>query len=140
MAIANVDINYLAVFLSAILSMIIGSLWYSPIMFGNIWMKLGGMSPKDIEKAKKKGMGKLYFAAFIGSLVAAFILAHFVQYVIASTFFEGMETGCWLWLGFVAPVLLGSVLWESRPVRYYLINVSYWLVNLALMGGILAVW
>lgn len=140
MAIPNVDINYLAVLLSAVVSMIIGSLWYSPIMFGNIWMKSGGLTQKDMEKAKKKGMGKLYFAAFIGALVIAFILAHFVQYVTANNFVEGMQTGFWLWLGFVAPVLLGSVLWESKPVKYYLINVAYWLVNLILMGGILAAW
>ena len=140
MAIPNVDINYLAVLLSAVLSMIIGSLWYSPILFGNIWMKAGGLTLKDMEKAKKKGMGKLYFAAFIGALVIAFILAHFVQYVTANNFVEGMQTGFWLWLGFVAPVLLGSVLWENKPVKYYIINVAYWFVNLILMGGILAAW
>ena len=140
MAVPNVDINYLAVLISAVVSMIIGSLWYSPLLFGNAWMKAGGMTVKDMDKAKKKGMGKLYFAMFIGALVTAYVLAHFVQYVGASGFFDGMEAGCWLWLGFIVPVLLGSVLWESKPIKYYLINVLYWLVNLTVVGGILAAW
>ncbi len=139
MAIPNVDINYLAVLVSAIVSIIIGSLWYSPLLFGNAWMKAGGISMKEMEKAKKKGMGRLYFAAFIGSLVMAFVLGIFIKLVGIGSFLEGMQIGFWLWLGFIVPVLLGSVLWEGRSVKYYLINVSYQLVNLALMGGILAV-
>ncbi|MEK6883785.1 MAG: DUF1761 domain-containing protein [Nanoarchaeota archaeon] len=140
MAIPNVDINYLAVFVSAIVSMIIGFLWYSPALFGKAWMKAGNMNMKDMDKAKKKGMGKLYFLAFIGALLMAFVLAYFVGYLTAYTFFEGMEVGAYIWLGFIFPVLLGSFLWEGRSVKYYLINVLYWLINLAVMGGILAIW
>ena len=139
MTVPNVDVNYLAVFVSAIVSMILGSLWYSPLLFGNAWMKLSG-AKKDMNKAKAKGMIGSYLAMFIGVLLTAFILAHFVQYVTASSFFEGMQAGVWLWLGFIAPVLLGSMLWEGKPFRYYLINVIYHLINLAVMGGILAVW
>lgn len=139
MAVPNVEINYLAVLISGIVSMIIGSLWYGPL-FGKAWMKAGGFSKGDMAKAKKKGMGKLYFAAFIGALVVAFVLAHFVRYLTASSFVEGAQAGFWLWLGFIAPVLLGSVLWECKPIKYYLINVFYWLIDLIILGGILAVW
>ena len=120
--------------------MIIGFLWYSPALFGNAWMKAGNMNMKDMDKAKKKGMGKLYFLAFIGALLMAFVLAYFVRYLTVYTFFEGMEVGEYIWLGFIVPVLLGSILWEGKSVKYYLINVLYWLVNLAVMGGILAIW
>ncbi len=140
MAVPDIVINYWAVLVSAIVSFIIGGLWYSPLLFGNAWMKLGGFNNKDKDKAKKKGMGKLYFATFIGSLVVAYILAHFVIYMGAFVFTDGMQTGFWIWLGFIAPVLLGSVLWEGKPIKYYLINISYWLVNIVLIGGILAVW
>ena len=140
MAVPNIDVNYLAVLISAVISMIIGSLWYSPLLFGNAWVKAGRISKKAIEKAKARRMGKYYIIAFIGSLLMAFILAHFVQYVAANNFTEGMQTGFWLWSGFIVPVLLGSVLWENKHVKYYLINVTYWIVNLVIMGGILAVW
>lgn len=140
MVMQSVDVNYIAVLVAGVVAMILGSLWYSPILFGNAWMKLGGFNMKDMDKAKKKGMGKLYFAMFIGALICAYVLAHMVSYAGAVSFTDGMMEGFWLWLGFIAPVLLGSVLWESKPVKYYLINVSYWLVLLLINGGILAVW
>lgn len=140
MGLPSVAVNYVVVVVAAVVSFIIGMLWYSPLLFGNAWMKAGGFSKKDINKAKKKGMGKMILASFVGSLVMAWVLAYFVVYATASNFVQGMQVGFWLWLGFIATVLLGSVLWEGRVVKYYLINVAYWLVNVAVMGGILAVW
>ena len=93
-----------------------------------------------MEKAKKKGMVKSYIIAFIGSLVMSYVLAHFVGYANAASFAEGMQTGFWAWLGFAAPLLLGSALWEGRPWKIYLINICYWLIVLLIAGGILAVW
>ena len=140
MAVPDITINYLVVLISAVISFIIGGLWYSPILFGNAWMKSGGFNQKDIEAAKKKGMGKLYLTGFIGTLLMAFVLAHFVQYLSAGTFIEGMQAGFWIWIGFIVPILIGSVLWESKPIKFYLINVLYHLVSLLIMAGILASW
>jgi len=60
-----IDLNYWAVLVSAVASMVIGALWYSPILFGNIWMNLMKIDPKNIDKMKDKGMGKYYFTAFM---------------------------------------------------------------------------
>ena len=140
MAVPNFNVNYIAVFASAVVSMVIGFLWYSPILFGEAWMKASGKTKKEIDSAKKKGMTSYYLAAFIATLLMAFILAYFVQYVLAATFFEGMQAGFWIWLGFVAPVLLGSILWEGKSFSYYMINVFHYLATLMVMAGILAVW
>ena len=43
-------INFWAVLVSAIATMVIGFLWYSPILFANPWMRLMGFDPND--KAK----------------------------------------------------------------------------------------
>ena len=37
------DVNWLAVVVSAILSFMLGALWYSPMLFGNKWAKGVGM-------------------------------------------------------------------------------------------------
>ncbi len=140
MAMPAADINYLAVFVAAVISMAIGAAWYSPALFGVEWMTLSGIKEKDIEKAKEKGMGKSYLAGFIGALVMSVVLAHFIDFTRATTFREGLSAGFWIWLGFVAPVILGTVLWEAKPTRLYIINISYWLLSLSLMGGILAIW
>ena len=39
-----------------------------------------------------------------------------------------IELGFWSWVGFVAPTMLGVVLWEQKPIKLYLINALYWLV------------
>ena len=133
-------INYLAVLVTAILGMVIGALWFSPVLFGNLWMKLSGFTQQDIEKTKKKGMAKNYIASFIGLLVMAYITSHFVDYAQAKTAIEGAVTGFWLWLGFIATATLSSILWEGKPVKLYILKNGHNLVILLLMGGILAVW
>ncbi len=140
MAFPNMDLNYIAVLISGIISMVLGSLWYSPIMFGNSWMKEARVSSKEIEKAKKAGMGKLYFATFIGALITAFVLGIFVKLSTTNDFLGGMQTGFWIWLGIAAPILLGSVLWEGKSINYYLINVFYHLINISVIAGFMTVW
>lgn len=135
-----VDINYWAVLVSAIVSMVIGMIWYSPALFGNAWMRSGGMTKNMMDETKKNGMAWRYIIAFIGSLLIAYVLAHFVDYTQSVSFTEGMLTGLWTWLGFIIPTLLGSVLWEGKTWTYYLINVLYQLISLLVIGGILAAW
>lgn len=136
----EVIINYWAVLVSGLVCMIVGSLWYSPLVFGNVWMKLSGMTEKQLEEAKKKGMGKTYVISFLSTLVMAYVLGHFVDYAEATTFMLGMQTGFWIWLGFIATVMLGMVLWDNKPFTLYLINTLHYLVCLLLIGGLLAVW
>src|SRR3989344_4857515 len=133
-------INYLAVLVSAVIGMVIGALWYSPLLFGKLWMRLSGMTEKQLNEAKKKGMGKMYLIAFIAVLLMTYVLAHFVDYTDSNTFTKGMQTGFWLWLGFFVPILVGSVLWENKSFKLYLLNVIHYLVVLIILGGILAVW
>ena len=139
----EVPVNYLAVLVAAIASMVIGSLWYGPL-FGKQWMAWSGMSPADLESAKQKGMAKSYAIMFVGSLVMAYVLAHAL--VFASAYLEaegvsaGLTVGIWNWLGFVAPVTLGTVLWEGKPWKLWIINNGYYVVTLLVMGVILALW
>lgn len=136
-----VEINYLAVLVAALASIVLGSLWYSPVLFGKEWMKLSKITEKDVAAAKKKGgMWKYYLGAFVASLVTAYILAHFVDYAGATTIIGGLQLGFWVWLGFIVTTLLSSVLWEGKPVKLYLISIGYYLVLFLLMGALLAAW
>ncbi len=132
-------INYVAVIAAAIASMVLGFLWYGPL-FGKKWIAMMGWKPRDIEKAKKKGgMGTSYAIAFAGSLVMALVLAYFVQAGQAVTALEGAQVGFWAWLGFIATVTLGSVLWEGKTKDLWLLNNAYQLLSLMIMGAIVAV-
>ena len=85
-------------------------------------------------------MGKAYALTFLTSLIMAYVLAHFISYVQAKTIADGAVLGFWLWIGFFATTQLGMVLWENKPVKLYVINTLHYLVTLAVMAAILAVW
>ncbi len=135
----TVDINYLAVLVAALASYVLGALWYSPVLFGKLWMKLSNLDPKNMDAAKKH-MVRGYVLGFVAALVMSYILAHWVDYAEATTISGGLQAGFWAWLGFVATVTLGSVLWENKPFKLYLLNNAYNLVSLLLMGALLAMW
>ena len=133
------DVNYLAVLVAAVINMALGALWYSPVMFGKMWMQLMNFTPEKMAEAKK-GMGKAYVAAFLGALVMSYFLAVFVATFGAGSFGEGAQVGAFLWLGMIATTSLSAVLWEGKsPKLYYMFN-SYQLVILVITGGMLAVW
>ncbi len=138
----NVDINYWAVLLAAVANMALGFLWYGPL-FGKQWMSLMGM-PKDKMSSMKSGMSKAYALAFVGSLVMAYTLAHSLifasSYLLVSGLGAGLMAGFWSWLGFIAPVTLGTVLWEGKPWKLWFLLNGYYLVTLLVMGSILALW
>lgn len=134
----DVPVNYVAVLLAGVASMVIGFIWYGPL-FGKMWMKLSGITKEKIEEGKKN-MPVTYGTMFVGSLIMAYVLAHFTYFAGATTVAQGMQAGFWAWLGFVATVGLSSILFEGKPMNLYFINVGYQLANLLVMGAIIAGW
>jgi len=70
----GVEINYLAVLLAALSTMAVGAFWYTPAVFGNLWMKLAHVKPDKNMSAGQSAL--MYGLAFVGSLVTAYVLAH----------------------------------------------------------------
>ncbi len=136
----EVSINYLAVLVAAIANMALGALWYSKLLFAKPWMAAIGKSEEEIKELAGKGMARTYTLAFVSALVMSFVLAHFVDYTMATTIAGGLQAGFWPWLGFVATTNLSTILFEWRPSKLYYINMGYYLVALGVMGIILAVW
>ncbi len=132
----QVDVNFVAVLLCGVASMVIGFLWYSKMLFGATWMKLSGISEADMKKANSN-MPVMYGTMFVASLVMAYVLAHFAKYAGAATLMDGVVAGFWAWLGFVATTMLSGSLFESKPIKLYFINTGYQLVTLVVMGAIL---
>ena len=132
-------VSFLSVIVSAIVGMVIGSLWYS-VLFGKLWMQLSGITPKQMTEAKKKSMGKSYALCFVGLLLMSYVLGMFIQIVKASTLPGGAMIGFWLWLGFIATTQLNSVLWENKSWKLYWLSALHYLVMLLVMGAILAAW
>lgn len=144
-----VPINYLAVVGAAVIAIVLGFLWYGPL-FGRAWMKSMGMDMDEM-KAKAKGDKKMQMAMMrsygimmLSSLVMAFVLAHSLYFASAVLQISGIpaafQAAVWNWLGFIAPVSLGGVLWESKTWKWWAITSGYYLVSLFLMGSLLSYW
>ena len=129
-----IQVNYIAVLLAGISAMVVGSVWYGPL-FGKTWMKLVGINKEDVKKSE---MPKLYGIMFIGALVESYILSIFIHYAGATTLILGAKTGLWAGLGFVATTMLGNYMFAKRPMKLYYIDAGYALVNLVVMGAIIA--
>ena len=135
-------INLWSVLVAAVATMILGFLWYSPILFANPWMRLMGVDPNDKAKLAEmqKGAGKLYGLAFVASIISAMVLAKVIAITTVNTIPYGMKIGFAVWLGFVTTVQLTGALFGKQPIKLYLINTGYQLVCYLVMGAILAVW
>lgn len=134
-----VPVNYFAVLLCGVVAMVVGYLWYGPL-FGKRWSKLVGMTEEKMKKAKSS-MPMTYGLMFAGSLVMAYVLEHIVWYAAPGslTLFIAVKTAVWVWLGFVATTSLSRFLFspDKKPWSLFVIDVSYYLVTLVLMGAVL---
>lgn len=132
----QVELNFVTVLIAAVASMVVGSLWYSPVLFAKQWVKLVKLSENEM----KAGMVRSMIIASVLALVEAYVLAYFVKYSGATTAAGGMLTGFWAWLGFVATTVGVQGVFENRPNQLTMINLGHHLVNLLVMGAILAMW
>lgn len=136
------EINYLAVLVCGVLSMIIGSVWYGPL-FGKKWMEIIGATQMDVQKRKemqKKAM-PLYAISFVLALFQAYVLAHYIQgWQDAS----GVENALWIWAAFIIPTVAGASMWnnDANKVKWarFLIQGGYYLVLFIVFGLVLGMW
>ncbi len=135
-------VNLWSVLAAAVATMILGFLWYSPLLFAKPWTLAMGYDPNDKAKMEemRKGAGKLYGITFIASLISAFVLGKVIEITTVNSIFYGMKIGFAVWMGFVTTVQLTSTLFKKRPIKLYLIDTGYQLVCYLVMGAILARW
>src|ERR1700744_3598375 len=96
------DVNIWSILAAAIATMVIGFLWYSPLLFARPWMLAMGYDPDDKAKIKEmqKGAGKNYAVSFLASLLSAFVLGKIIDAATVDTALYGMKFGFAVWLGF----------------------------------------
>ena len=127
------SINWLAVGVAAVSSFLVGGLWYSPLLFGNLWARLCGFSPDELAR----GMAKIFIGSFVCSAIAAANLAFFIgKGSVAFGTFAGAAAG----IGWVATGVVTTHLFERRPGLLIAIDAGYHAVAMTLMGVILGAW
>jgi len=132
----KLHLNHLAVFVCALLSLVVGGLWYSPLLFFKAWQKESGLSDEQVARANP-----------LKTYSLTFVLAWIISYNLA--FFLGDSKTDWRWgltAGLLAGVGWGATmftiigLFEQRSLKYLLINCGYITVYFALIGLVLGSW
>lgn len=135
-------VNWLAVIVCVVVSMISGSLWYNPKTFFPTWWRGIG---KTGEPGMQGNMGMTWTLTILSSFVQAVAMSFMVDAmgslmtggVSAAT---GAMTGFMLWFGFIAPTYLVNKLFAGHGLSIWAIEVGNHLVNFVLFGAILGAW
>ncbi len=134
------SINWLAVVLCVVASLIIGSTWFSPKVFFPAWMK--AIEKTEISDSNDQNMApviRIFGLTILASLVQAVFMGLMVNLMGGMsggvTLASGAMTGFLLWLGFVAPSSLTNKLFADR-VRAWYYEAGNHLVTFVVMGAI----
>lgn len=136
------EINYWAVVLATLSTMVVGSIWYTPKVFGTRWAKLAHVD-LNRELTPLAAMMPIIVTVLV-SFVSALVLAgattiawHFYggSYLLAA-----LGTGAVLWAGFTAARFITHDAFEGRPTSLTVMNIAHELVTVLVMAIIIGVW
>ena len=135
--ISRVRQNYPALLVSATLSLLFETVWYS--FFLNAWLKGIGRNQQWLETSGVSLWLQCGTAFLSAGLIAAAI-SGFTQLTGRQTAARGMKVGFVLWLGCVLPTFATEYVFELRSYAIFAINAGFWLVSMMLMGAIVGAW
>lgn len=126
------EVNYLAILLCGVSSMILGAIWYAPPVFGRTWQRGVGLTDDALAGGS---MALIYGLAFLLSLAAAWVFAMFLgpDMGLGPSTAAGAAAGIF----WVAASFGISYLFERRSLVMWLINGGYHAVQFTLFGLIL---
>ena len=134
-------INYWAVLVCGVVSMVIGFVWYGPL-FGKAWLQIMGAESMTSEQKEmmRKNMWGMYLIQFILSLITVGVLAvHIASWSDISASAIGIAV-C-TWFGFVMTTTAGAALWSGKPKRLawkmFFISAGAQLVSFVVFGFVL---
>jgi hypothetical protein len=141
------EMNFLSIAVAAFSTMVVGFIWYNPKTFGTIWMEAIGMTE---EKAQKGNMPLIFGVAFVVAFFMAFYLYLDVNFGGGpgmehgtpdyQTFKHGAFHGVFLGVLVALPIIVTNALFEQRNFKYMFVNAGYWIICMAVMGGIVCAW
>lgn len=156
--------NFYAVLAAAASTLVVGAVWYSPMLFANAWMKESGLTE---EQLKKGNMLKIFGLTFIFSIMIAMIMQVLTIHQFGAlgmvggdpnqalpsfndfmadygtafrTFKHGALHGFMSGLFLAFPLIAINGLFEHKSWKYIFINAGYWIVSMTIMGAIVCGW
>jgi len=135
----TMKINYLAVGVAALAVLVLGALWYSPLLFGDVWVRAHGYTPEQVAEMQKSGL-KTFGLAGVCYLVMGAVLSVLMGKAGVASVGAGVRLSVLCWVGFAATLGLTAHLFSDTPLTVYFIDTAYQLAYLVVMGAILSAW
>ncbi len=129
------NVNWLAIVAATLSAFVVGSFWYSPLLFAKAWMKEAGITEEQTNQAN---MIKIFGTTLVLSFIMATNLAFFFGGEVDFTM--GLLYGFLTGFGWVALSMGIIYLFEQKSLKLWLINGGYLTVAFTVMGGILGAW
>ena len=129
-------INYLAVLVAALSTFLLGGLWYSPLLFGKIWMRENKFTDAEVQTFSK---ARMFGWSFVFALVMSTNLAMFLA-APDTNLSWGVMAGALAGFGWVALAIGVIGVFENKSWKYIAINGGYMTVAFIVMGAIIGVW
>lgn len=132
--------------------MVLGMIWYGPLLFGKTWMKIIGVDPATMPPEKIKEMQKkamlLYGLQFGITIISLYIFTYYT--VLWQTMmgemgaWSGIQNALWIWLGFIMPIQAGNAMWSGKPKNLawimFFTTAGYQLAAFIIFGAIIGGW
>ena len=162
-----IEFNLVTTAVAALMPLVMGFIWYGPMLFKKAWMKEVGFNDDSM---KGVNMALIFGLSYVLSFLMAFILQTVVIHQFGAqsvlfgepgfaestgeaftyfqdfmatygdrfrTFGHGALHGAMVGLLIALPIMGTNAMFERKSFKYVMINAGYWTITLALMGGIL---
>ncbi len=123
-------VNYIAVGVALVVSMIIGAVWYG--VFAKPWMAAAGIKPDELEQKPS-----LYLIAALCQGLMAWLLAGVIGHLGLMTIGGGLTAAAFIWLGFVITTMTVNHRFQGTSWNLTFINGGFWLAVLLAQGAII---
>ena len=129
-------INYKAVVVATLAAFAFSSLYYSPLLLGNVWNELRSIHPGA---AAATPVWKPILE-FVRTLIVAYVFAQFIALLGISDRKSAICFGLGIWVCFPTMILTGSVMWENVPLGVAAIHAGDWLVKALFFSVVFSMW
>lgn len=137
MAIELSYFNIWAVLVGVVIQMVIGALWYSPVLFGKIWLRLVERKSEDISREEGN---KAMALSVIPAAISVFSLAILLGWINATTVLDAIIAGSVISIGLIGMNAMNLVFFEDRSIKLTLLNSGYPFVTFNLISILITFW
>ena len=127
--------NYWAIVVAGLAAFVMSSLYYSPLLLGNVWRAVDPVDKAGVTPSILKAVGELF-----RTIIITLVIARLMALIGGSDWKSAVCLALWLWLGFSGMMWVGAIMWEQTPWQIAAIHSGDWLVKTVLIASILSAW